>query len=126
MDHDQLGYLLIISLHTRTVKQAQDLPNLIQNCPESRIKMSSNNDYDTHHSLSKCDQGFLPVAHSKTTQPSDQMSIAPRAPPLSFLITSGDIYIGVPVKLLVIPRLLGSNHGGGGPPVCDFETVLLC
>lgn len=31
------------------------------------------------------------------------MSIAPRLPFLSFLIISGDMYIGVPVKLLFMP-----------------------
>lgn len=55
----------------------------------------------TYHSLSKLDQGFRPVAHSRTTQPKDQISMAPCLPRELFLMTSGDMYIGVPVKLLL-------------------------
>ena len=55
----------------------------------------------TYHSLSRLDQGFLPVAHSKTTQPKDQISMAPCLPRELFLMTSGDMYIGVPVRLLL-------------------------
>lgn len=53
----------------------------------------------THHSLSRLLQGFLPVAASKMTHPIAHISIDPGLPGRSFLIISGDMYIGVPVKL---------------------------
>src|SRR6478735_2014638 len=53
--------------------------------------------YMIAHSLSSCAHGLLPVAISRITQPRDQMSTAPGLPGFSPLITSGDIYIGVPV-----------------------------
>ena len=57
--------------------------------------------YMIAHSLSRVAHGRRPVAISRTTHPSDQMSTAPRRPPFRPsplpLITSGDMYIGVPV-----------------------------
>lgn len=53
--------------------------------------------YMMAHSLSRLAQGRRPVAISKITQPRDQMSTAPALPGFSPLITSGDMYIGVPV-----------------------------
>ena len=59
------------------------------------------------HSLSRLLHGLRPVANSRTTQPIDQISIAPWRPRLSFLMTSGDMYMGVPVRLLLaIPGIL--------------------
>ncbi|KAH3685098.1 hypothetical protein WICPIJ_003932 [Wickerhamomyces pijperi] len=52
------------------------------------------------HSLSKAAHGRLPVAISKTQQPVDQMSTAPYLEVTDPVITSGDMYIGVPVILL--------------------------
>lgn len=53
--------------------------------------------YIMAHSLSKLAQGRRPVLISRMTQPSDQTSMAPRRPSLLPLMTSGDMYIGVPV-----------------------------
>ena len=52
------------------------------------------------HSLSRFAQGRRPVAISRMTQPSDQMSIEPRRPAVVPVITSGDMYMGVPVMEL--------------------------
>lgn len=49
------------------------------------------------HSLSRLAHGLRPVAISRMTQPRDQISTDPGFPGLSPLITSGDIYMGVPV-----------------------------
>src|SRR5437016_3580853 len=53
--------------------------------------------YMIAHSLSKLAQGRLPVAISRITHPRDQMSTAPWRPWFCPRITSGDMYIGVPV-----------------------------
>jgi hypothetical protein len=53
--------------------------------------------YMMAHSLSRLAHGRRPVAISRITHPRDQMSAAPSRPPVSPLITSGDMYIGVPV-----------------------------
>lgn len=53
--------------------------------------------YMIAHSLSSCAHGLLPVAISRITQPRDQISTAPGLPGFSPLITSGDMYMGVPV-----------------------------
>lgn len=68
------------------------------------------------HSFSADCQGFLPVANSSVMQPTDQMSMAPSCPPGVFLMTSGDMYMGVPfiepipavrVRLIVLcPRAM--------------------
>ena len=49
------------------------------------------------HSLSRLDHGLRPVVISRTTQPMDQISAAPRAPAPP-LMTSGARYIGVPAS----------------------------
>lgn len=60
--------------------------------------------YIMAHSLSRDAHGRRPVAISRMTQPRDQISTAPARPAFSPLITSGDIYIGVPViDLLAFP-----------------------
>ena len=65
--------------------------------------------YMIAHSLSSDAQGRRPVAISRMTQPKDQTSTAPARPGFSPLITSGDIYIGVPViDLLGLPIALRS------------------
>ncbi len=53
--------------------------------------------YMMAHSLSRFAHGLRPVAISKMTHPRDQMSTEPALPGLSPFMTSGDIYIGVPV-----------------------------
>lgn len=53
--------------------------------------------YMIAHSLSRLAQGRLPVAISRMTQPRDHISTAPALPGFSPLITSGDMYMGVPV-----------------------------
>jgi len=53
--------------------------------------------YMIAHSLSSDAQGLRPVAISRITHPRDHMSTAPARPGFSPLMTSGDIYIGVPV-----------------------------
>lgn len=53
--------------------------------------------YMIAHSLSRFAHGRRPVAISNTTHPSDQMSTAPALPGFSPLMTSGDMYMGVPV-----------------------------
>lgn len=53
--------------------------------------------YMIAHSLSRLAHGLRPVAISRITQPRDQMSTDPGFPGFSPLITSGDMYIGVPV-----------------------------
>lgn len=53
--------------------------------------------YMIAHSLSRLAQGRRPVTISRMTQPKDQISTAPALPGFSPLITSGDMYIGVPV-----------------------------
>lgn len=53
--------------------------------------------YMMAHSLSRFAQGRRPVAISRMTHPRLQMSPAPPWPGFSPLITSGDMYIGVPV-----------------------------
>ena len=74
--------------------------------------------YIIAHSLSMCAQGREPDAISAITHPSDQMSTAPgRAPGyLPPLITSGDMYIGV-------PWMVGWRFIPFGAPV---TTVLPC
>ena len=64
--------------------------------------------YMMAHSLSKFAQGRWPVAISKITQPRDQTSTAPVRPGFSPLITSGDMYMGVPVMdlLALVPAIL--------------------
>ena len=60
--------------------------------------------YMIAHSLSRDAHGRRPVAISRITQPRDHMSTAPARPAFSPLITSGDMYIGVPVMdLLALP-----------------------
>lgn len=53
--------------------------------------------YIIAHSLSRLAQGRRPVAISRITHPRDQTSTAPKWPGFSPLITSGDMYMGVPV-----------------------------
>lgn len=53
--------------------------------------------YMMAHSLSRDAHGRRPVAISRITQPKDHTSTAPARPEFSPLITSGDMYIGVPV-----------------------------
>lgn len=53
--------------------------------------------YMMAHSLSRFAQGRLPVTISRMTQPRDHTSTAPARPGFSPLMTSGDMYIGVPV-----------------------------
>jgi len=53
--------------------------------------------YMMAHSLSMEAQGRRPVAISRITQPSDHISTAPCRPVLPPRMTSGDMYIGVPV-----------------------------
>lgn len=53
--------------------------------------------YMIAHSLSRFDHGLRPVTISRMTQPRDHTSTEPALPGLSPLITSGDIYMGVPV-----------------------------
>src|SRR5699024_2911512 len=53
--------------------------------------------YMMAHSLSRLAHGLRPVAISRITHPRDQMSTAPARPGFSPLITSGDMYMGVPV-----------------------------
>ena len=53
--------------------------------------------YMMAHSLSRLAHGLLPVAISSTTHPRDQISTEPARPGFSPLITSGDMYMGVPV-----------------------------
>jgi len=53
--------------------------------------------YMIAHSLSRLAQGRRPVLISRMTQPRDQTSMAPRRPSLLPLMTSGDMYMGVPV-----------------------------
>lgn len=57
--------------------------------------------YMMAHSLSRLAHGRRPVAISRITQPRDQISTDPAFPGLSPRITSGDIYIGVPVMDLL-------------------------
>src|SRR3569833_1792462 len=57
--------------------------------------------YMMAHSLSRLAQGRRPVAISRMTHPSDHTSTAPKCPGFSPLITSGDMYIGVPVMDLL-------------------------
>ena len=57
--------------------------------------------YIIAHSLSKEAQGRRPVAISNMTQPNDQISTAPARPVFSPLMTSGDMYMGVPVMDLL-------------------------
>lgn len=59
--------------------------------------------YMIAHSLSSDAHGRRPVAISSTTQPRDQTSTAPARPEFSPLMTSGDMYIGVPVMDLAFP-----------------------
>jgi len=60
--------------------------------------------YIMAHSLSRDAQGRRPVAISRMTHPSDHTSTAPARPGFSPLMTSGDMYIGVPVMdLLALP-----------------------
>lgn len=68
--------------------------------------------YMIAHSLSRLAQGRRPVLISRMTQPRDQMSIAPRRPSLTPLMTSGDMYIGVPVMDFCFAGALGR----AGPP----------
>ena len=53
--------------------------------------------YMMAHSLSRFDHGRRPVAISRITHPNDHTSTDPARPGFSPLITSGDMYIGVPV-----------------------------
>ena len=69
----------------------------------------------TDHSLSRLLQGLRPVAHSRTTQPNDHMSIAPWRPRLLFRMTSGDMYMGVPVRLLFMPNWPLAAEGAAVP-----------
>lgn len=57
--------------------------------------------YMMAHSLSRLAHGRLPVTISRITQPSDHISTAPDLPGFSPLITSGDMYMGVPVMDLL-------------------------
>lgn len=62
--------------------------------------------YIMAHSLSRDVHGRRPVAISRITQPSDQISTEPARPGFSPLITSGDMYIGVPViDLFLLARV---------------------
>ena len=63
--------------------------------------------YMMAHSLSKLAQGRRPVLISRMTQPRDQISMAPRRPSLLPLMTSGDMYIGVPVMDFCFAGALG-------------------
>ena len=63
--------------------------------------------YMIAHSLSKDAQGRRPVLISRMTQPSDQTSMAPWRPSFWPLITSGDIYMGVPVMDFCLPGTQG-------------------
>lgn len=66
--------------------------------------------YMMAHSLSRDAHGRRPVAISSMTQPRDQTSTAPARPGFSPLMTSGDMYIGVPViDLLGLAALAGSE-----------------
>jgi len=55
------------------------------------------------HSLSRFAQGRRPVAISRITHPRDHTSIAPCWPGILPVITSGDMYMGVPVMVLSLP-----------------------
>ena len=57
--------------------------------------------YMMAHSLSRDAQGRRPVAISRMTHPRDHISTAPARPGFSPLMTSGDMYIGVPVMDLL-------------------------
>lgn len=57
--------------------------------------------YMIAHSLSRFAHGRRPVAISRMTQPRDHTSTAPKCPGFSPLMTSGDMYIGVPVMDLL-------------------------
>ena len=57
--------------------------------------------YIIAHSLSSDAQGLRPVAISRITHPRDHISTAPARPGFSPLMTSGDMYIGVPVMDLL-------------------------
>jgi len=57
--------------------------------------------YMIAHSLSRLAHGLRPVAISRMTHPRDQISTAPARPGFSPLITSGDMYMGVPVMDLL-------------------------
>lgn len=69
--------------------------------------------YMMAHSLSKLAQGRRPVLISRMTQPRDQMSMAPRRPSLLPLMTSGDMYIGVPVMDFCFAGTLGRAGAPG-------------
>lgn len=71
--------------------------------------------YIIAHSLSKLAQGRRPVLISRITQPRDQISMAPRRPSLDPLITSGDMYMGVPVMDFCLP---GARPGGPAAEGC--------
>ncbi len=73
--------------------------------------------YIIAHSLSKDAQGRRPVLISRMTQPSDQTSIAPWRPSFWPLMTSGDMYIGVPVMDFCLP----GTHGAGPPLVAEWS-----
>ena len=66
--------------------------------------------YMMAHSLSRLAHGRRPVLISRMTQPRDQTSMAPWRPSLVPLMTSGDMYIGVPVMDFCLPgkRVVGS------------------
>lgn len=59
--------------------------------------------YMIAHSLSRLAHGRRPVTISRITHPSDQTSIAPWRPSFWPLMTSGDMYIGVPVMDFCLP-----------------------
>lgn len=73
--------------------------------------------YIIAHSLSMLAQGRRPVAISRMTQPSDQISTAPWRPRLVPRITSGDMYMGVPVIDLCRPCRVAA---------CSAAKVLPC
>lgn len=53
--------------------------------------------YMMAHSLSKLDHGRRPVTISRMTHPNDHISPAASCVGFSPIMTSGDMYIGVPV-----------------------------
>ena len=69
--------------------------------------------YIMAHSLSILAHGRRPVLISRITQPRDQTSMAPRRPSLEPLMTSGDMYMGVPVMDFCFAGTLGRAGAPG-------------
>ena len=83
--------------------------------------------YMMAHSLSREAQGRRPVLISRMTQPRDQTSMAPRRPSLLPLITSGDMYMGVPVMDFCFAGTLGRAEtlppGRGGGSLIGWRVL---